>query len=76
MGGRGRPRIYAEGPTATQRVAASTAALVASGGARKTFRLSAPAHAALKRLLSLPDAPKTETEIVENLLLAEAARQP
>jgi len=53
------------------RVAASTAALKAAGGARKTFRLSPDAKNALDALVSRsPHA--TETEIIERLLLAAA----
>lgn len=69
-----RPRKYPEGTTATERVAASTAVLVAAGGARKTYRLSPQAHEALKMLMRLPDAPGTETALIEMLLLAEKDR--
>ena len=69
-----RPRIHKEGTTATQRVAASTAALIAAGGARKTFRLSPAANEALQMLMHLTDAPATETELMELLLLAERDR--
>lgn len=65
----GRKRIHEEGTTASQRVAASTAALVAAGGARKTFRLSPESHEALQILMRLPDSPRTETELIERLLL-------
>lgn len=64
-----RPRIYKEGTTASQRVAASTAALVAAGGARKTFRLSPAAHDALKMLMRLPNAPRSEAALIELLLV-------
>ncbi|MDR2209372.1 MAG: hypothetical protein LBE22_10440 [Azoarcus sp.] len=70
-----RPRIYAKGTTATQRVAASTAALVAAGGARKTFRLSPDAMAALRTLMSSPEAPDTETALIERLLLDASITQ-
>lgn len=70
----GRKRIHEPGTTASQRVAASTAALVAAGGARKTFRLSPEAHEAMQILMRLPDAPRTETELIERLLLAEKER--
>jgi hypothetical protein len=65
----GRPRIYPEGTTASDRVAASTAALVAGGGARKTFRLSPDANRAMQILMSQSDAPATETALIERLLL-------
>ncbi len=70
----GRPRIHSEGTTASQRVAASTAALVGAGGARKTFRLSPDAHEALQMLMLLSNAPRTETELIERLLLSEKDR--
>ncbi|AOJ10020.1 hypothetical protein WS71_22485 [Burkholderia mayonis] len=60
--------------TAGERVALSTAALMAAGGARKTFRLSPAAFEALQLLMRLPDAPATETTLVESLLLAEKER--
>lgn len=69
-----RPRIHEEGTTASQRVAVSTAALVAAGGARKTFRLAKESHEALQMLMRLPDAPRTETALIERLLLAEKVR--
>jgi hypothetical protein len=67
----GRPRKYPQGTTATQRVAISTAALKASGGARKTFRLSPEACQALQSLVKSSDSPTTETEIIERLLVLE-----
>ena len=70
----GRKRIHALGTTASQRVAASTAALIAAGGARKTFRLSPNAHEAMQIIMRLPNAPRTETELIERLLLAEKER--
>lgn len=63
-----RTRIHKKGTTATQRVAISTAALIEAGGARKTFRLSPAANGALKLLMRLPDAPKTETALIERIL--------
>lgn len=69
-----RPRIDGPGITATQRVAASTAALVAAGGVRETFRLSPDAYEALKILTRLPDAPGTETGLIDSLLLSEKER--
>jgi len=65
----GRPRKFPEEATASDRVAASTAALVAAGGARKTFRLSPEARAALLQLMQEKDAPATETALIERLLL-------
>jgi hypothetical protein len=50
-------------------VAASTENLVRAGGARKTFRLKTEAHDALRFLMARPGAPKTETELIEKLLL-------
>jgi hypothetical protein len=70
----GRPRIHPVGTTATDRVAASTVALVAAGGARKTFRLSPEAHNAMLILMSVPDAPASETALIERLLIAEKSR--
>ncbi len=64
-----RPRKHPEGTTATQRGQMSTAALVAAGGARKSFRLSPEAHQALKNLMARPAAPATETELIEQLLI-------
>jgi len=71
----GRPRIYPEGTPAVDRVAAGDAALVEAGGARKQFRLSPAANAALHFLMSLPDAPRTETGLIERLLLEEGSRK-
>jgi hypothetical protein len=71
---RGRPRKHPEGMTASQRVAASTASLKAAGGARKTFRLSPEANESLRVLMSLPDAPESETEMIERLLVDERKR--
>lgn len=68
-----RPRVHPEGTTPTQRVAASTARLVEAGGARKTFRLSPKAHAALLFLMKRLK-PDSETALVEQLL-TEAARK-
>jgi len=67
----GRPRKYPKGTTATQRVAISTAALKASGGARKTFRLSSEACQALQALVRKSSYPTTETEIIERLLMLD-----
>lgn len=70
-----RPRIHKVGTTATQRVAVSSAALVAAGGARKTFRLSPAANVALRMIMMLPNSPSTETELIENLLIAEKEKK-
>jgi hypothetical protein len=72
----GRPRKFPDGSTASDRVAASTAALVAAGGARKTFRLSPHAHAALQSLMNRQSAPKNETALIEQLLLKAALEEP
>jgi hypothetical protein len=71
----GRKRVYPEGSPARVRVAASTAALVNAGGARKTFRLSPEANAALKFLMRGKSAPPNETALIEQLLLAAALEQ-
>jgi len=68
----GRRRIHPEGATARERVAASTAALIAAGGARKTFRLSPEANAALRLAMARPGAPATETDLIAHLLVAHA----
>lgn len=70
-----RPRKHPKGTTATERVALSTAELIRSGGARKTFRLSQEAYAALVFLVESSKDPKTETEAVEAALVAEANRR-
>lgn len=70
-----RARKYPHGTTATQRVAASTEALRQAGGARKTWRLSPAALAALTYLMTLPDAPSTETALIERLLVEEDRRK-
>lgn len=72
----GRPRVHPEGTTAATRVAVSTAALRAKGGARKTFRLQADALLALEKLMATPDAPDSETKLVEQLLIKAARRVP
>lgn len=63
-----RPRIYPEGTTASDRAAASVAALVERGGARICFRLSPEAHAALQQLVDATGAP-TKQAMIERLLL-------
>lgn len=70
----GRPRIYPEGTTATERVAQSTRKLVRAGGCRKTFRLKAQPATAMRLLMAQAGAPKTETELIEKLLTDAAAR--
>jgi hypothetical protein len=66
--------VYPEGSTATDRVAVSTARLKELGGARKTFRLSPETHRALKYLMRRL-RPESETALVEQLILTEAARK-
>jgi hypothetical protein len=61
-----RPRKHSVGSTATDRVAVSTARLRASGGARKTFRLSAGAIQQLRRLKE--EWSCTATAVIERLL--------
>lgn len=73
-----RSRKYPPNTTAAQRVAISDARLTAAGGAKKAFRLSAAANAALQHLMGCPNAPSTETGLIERMLLtasAEARRQ-
>lgn len=65
----GRPKKHAKGTTASQRVAISTAALVESGGARKTFRLGKEANEAMLLLMRLPNSPKDQTTLIERLLI-------
>jgi hypothetical protein len=67
----GRLRIH---ETTAQRQAASKAALVAAGGARKTFRLSSAAMDAMRFLMAAPGARKKQTALIERLLLQEKAR--
>jgi hypothetical protein len=69
-----RRRFHPEGTTATERVAASTAALVEAGGARKTFRLSPEANAAMSFLMRRKAAPETATALIKQLL-CDAARR-
>ncbi len=68
-----RPRKFPPGTTATERVNDSVARLKAAGGARKTWRLSPAAHMALQAIMDKTGA-ATETEIIERLLIDEAAR--
>lgn len=70
-----RPRKHPDGTTASQRVALSTAELIRVGGARKTFRLSPQASAALVFLVESSKDSITETAVVEAALLAEATRR-
>lgn len=53
---------------ARTRVAASAAALRATGGGRKTFSLSPAAIRALYTLRQRPDAPDTDSELIDRLL--------
>lgn len=68
-----RPRIHPIGTSATTRVNASVAALKERGGARKTWRLSPDATEALRIIQRITDA-KTETAVIERLLLEEKRR--
>jgi hypothetical protein len=52
---------------------------LAKGGARKTFRFSPAANSSLKDLMAEPGAPKTETALIEALLVKagrKATRKP
>lgn len=55
------------------RVKASVARLIDSGGARRTFRLKPEANRALEELMALSGA-RTATEVVERLLIEELKR--
>jgi hypothetical protein len=69
----GRPRKYPEGTSTTERVNASVAALKRRGGARKTWRLSPQAAEALTIIMRASSA-KTETTVINRLLLDEKNR--
>ncbi len=69
----GRHRKFPLGATATDRANASLKALVQAGGARRTFRLSKEANAALKSLTKALNA-KNETSALEFALLLAAAQ--
>ena len=68
-----RPRKHPPGTTDTQRVNVSVAALKKRGGARKTWRLSPEATQALSAIMDATHA-KTETAVIERLLLEEQRR--
>jgi hypothetical protein len=70
---RGRPRIYAEGETATDRVNRSVRNLIDSGGARRTFRLSPEANAALK-LLRVKTGKANDTAVIDDMLIKMAKK--
>lgn len=70
---RGRPRIYPEGETATDRVNRSVQALKDSGGARRTFRLSPEANEALK-LLREKTGKTNDTAVVDDMLIKMAKK--
>lgn len=62
----------------TKRAEASLKALVQAGGARKTYRFKPDAFQALQEVVRArrdADPRLTETEVLEQLLLEEAARQ-
>lgn len=68
---RGRPRIYPKDETATERVNRSVQNLLAKGGARRTFRLSPAANAALGKLRE--DMGKNnDTAVIEEVLIKAA----
>jgi hypothetical protein len=68
-----RPRTHPDGTTASDRARAALARLEQSGGARKTFALSAGAIEALGAIRrSVGD--RSETAVIERLLAAEWAR--
>lgn len=70
-----RPRIHPIGqePTSTERVEASRQALAASGGARREFRLSSVAVAALATLRTA-GGDASDSATVERVLTAAARR--
>ena len=70
-----RPRKFSVDATVADRQAASRAALKAAGGAPKTFRLGAEAINALAAVMGVPDAPKTESQAVEQALIAYAQQR-
>jgi hypothetical protein len=69
----GRPRTHPEGTTAADRDRASVAALVAAGGARRTFRFSPRAVESLAVIRKRCDD-ATDTAILERLIEEERAR--
>jgi hypothetical protein len=68
----GRKRIHPEGTTATDRAELSLKELVKEGGARRTFRLSKEANAALKALAKNLQS-DSDTAALEYALLVAAA---
>lgn len=68
---RGRPRIYPETETATERVNRSVANLLARGGARRTFRLSPAANNALQEL-RVEMGKTNDTAVIEDVLIKAA----
>jgi hypothetical protein len=69
----GRHRKFPLGATATDRANASLKALIQSGGARRTFRLSKEANTALKALARTLNT-SNETSALEFALLLAAAQ--
>jgi hypothetical protein len=69
----GRKRIHPEGTTATDRAELSLKELVKEGGARRTFRLSKEANAALKTLARSLQS-DSDTAALEYALLLVAAQ--
>ncbi len=69
----GRKRIHPEGTTATDRAQLSLKELVKEGGARRTFRLSKEANAALKSLSKSLQS-ESDTAALEYALLMTAAQ--
>jgi hypothetical protein len=69
----GRHRKFPLGSTATDRANASLKSLIASGGARRTFRLSKEANMALKAVAKAVGA-SNETSALEFALLFTAAQ--
>jgi hypothetical protein len=69
----GRKRIHPEGTTATDRADLSLKELVREGGARRTFRLSKEANAALKSLSKSLQS-DSDTAALEYALLMAAAQ--
>jgi hypothetical protein len=67
-----RQRKHPEGTTPSQRVASAQAVIIAHGGARKHFLLSADAVRALETIKAVTG--ETQTAIVERLLIAEARK--
>lgn len=68
---RGRPRVYPIDETATERVNRSVANLLLRGGARRTFRLSPEANAALLALRSATGK-TNDTAVIEDVLIKAA----